>query len=197
MFYKHLPKAIPDSLCEELLDFARSQDFEAASVNHYGEAKRMESVRNNDRLELDNPSLAARLGGALKVALGGDFPVMPDGQPFCEVGSHFRFYRYRPGQYFKPHRDGSYEKAEQESLITALFYLSDADGGDTVLMPHGYAQTWSHQTFAPRVGDALVFEHRIWHEGKSVNSGEKFVLRTDLFYRKQDHHIGPYVPKHT
>jgi predicted 2-oxoglutarate/Fe(II)-dependent dioxygenase YbiX len=98
------------------------------------------------------------------------------------AASHFRFYRYRPGQYFKPHRDGAYQDGQKESLVTALFYLNDADGGETVLMPYGLRQAWAHRPILPRAGDALLFEHRVWHEGRPVNSGEKYVLRTDLFY---------------
>lgn len=182
MFIQHVSQALPGNLCEELLDFARQETFEAASVNFYGETQRRESVRNNDRLEWDNPELAKRLEGCLLKAMGTDFPRIVDGLRYVGVGSHFRFYRYRPGQYFKPHRDGAYQDGQKESLVTALFYLNDADGGETVLMPYGLRQAWAHRPILPRAGDALLFEHRVWHEGRPVNSGEKYVLRTDLFY---------------
>jgi hypothetical protein len=34
----------------------------------------------------------------------------------------------------------------------------------------------------PKEGTALVFVHRIWHEGAVVESGHKYVLRTDVMY---------------
>ncbi|PCE33111.1 2OG-Fe(II) oxygenase [Burkholderia ubonensis] len=182
MFIQHVPEAIPTPLCTELREFARQRTFEAASVNFYGEMQRRESVRNNDRLEWDNPELATQLEACLVKAMGNGFPRQLDGMRYVATGGHFRFYRYREGQYFKPHRDGSYQDGQNESLVTALFYLNDADGGETVLMPYGPREQWAYRPIAPRAGDALLFEHRMWHEGRSVNSGEKYVLRTDLFY---------------
>ena len=183
MLIRHLSKVLPQSLCLELLEFASQQSFEAASVNYYGETQRKEAIRNNDRLEWDNADLAKRLEHYLLIAMGDEFPTHLDCMHYVATGSHFRFYRYRPGQYFKPHRDGSYQAAECESLVTVLFYLNDADGGETLVMPYGPRERWAHQAFVPRTGDALLFEHRVWHEGCPVHSGEKYVLRTDLFYR--------------
>jgi hypothetical protein len=34
----------------------------------------------------------------------------------------------------------------------------------------------------PKTGMALVFVHRLWHEGAVVQSGQKYVLRTDVMY---------------
>lgn len=185
MFIQHLPEALPIELCAELFEYARQRAFEAAPVNLYGEMQRRESVRNNDRLEWDNPELATRLEAHLFKAMGHGFPHLLDGMRYVATGSHFRFYRYRVGQYFKPHRDGSHQAEQNESLVTALFYLNDADGGETVLMPYGPREQWAYRPISPRAGDALLFEHRVWHEGRSVNSGEKYVLRTDLFYTEQ------------
>ncbi|MGZ2747540.1 prolyl hydroxylase family protein [Burkholderia stagnalis] len=190
MFIQHLPEAIPIDQCAELLEYARQQAFDAAPVNFYGELQRRESVRNNDRLEWSNPELATRLEAHLFKAMGNGFPHLLDGMRYAATGSHFRFYRYREGQYFKPHRDGSQEDGQNESLVTALFYLNDADGGETVLMPYGPREQWAYRPISPRAGDALLFEHRVWHEGRSVNSGEKYVLRTDLFYAKRIDSIG-------
>jgi hypothetical protein len=35
----------------------------------------------------------------------------------------------------------------------------------------------------PRTGMALLFQHRVWHEGCEVTSGVKYVLRSDVMYR--------------
>jgi hypothetical protein len=45
----------------------------------------------------------------------------------------FRVYKYLPGQQFKMHRDGSYERNENEkSFYTFLIYLNDDfEGGET------------------------------------------------------------------
>lgn len=34
----------------------------------------------------------------------------------------------------------------------------------------------------PTAGDALIFEHGLWHKGTPVQSGHKYVLRTDIVF---------------
>lgn len=36
---------------------------------------------------------------------------------------------------------------------------------------------------APTAGTALLFRHRVLHEGAPVAAGVKYVLRTDVMYR--------------
>jgi prolyl 4-hydroxylase len=142
----------------------------------------MTQVRNNERVEFDDDILAVDLMGKLMLALGDEYPHVYDGRAFAKSGAHFRMYRYVPGQYFKPHKDGSFTDGPHESEITVLVYLNDCQGGETVLMPYGVSQAWAHLSFQPKAGDVLMFEHNVWHEGRPVTTGEKYVLRTDLFY---------------
>jgi prolyl 4-hydroxylase len=184
MHHRHASSALSAARCQELAARARSEGFEKAAVNYYGEQRVMDAVRNNERVEIIDALLAGELQTRLQEALGTDFPWVIEGRRFAKLGAHLRAYRYEPGQYFKPHRDGSYEDAALglSSMATALFYLNDCDGGETALMPYGPGQAWAHVFIEPKAGDALVFEHRMWHEGKPVRSGEKLVLRADLFY---------------
>lgn len=183
MFHLHLPGVLSTERCEALIAHACARGFEPATVNHYGQQERMSNVRNNERLEWDNAPLARELEGLLQTAAADGFPYLLDERGFAQAGSHFRMYRYRPGQYFKPHRDGRFQDKELESLVTVLFYLNDTDGGETILMPTSYHYRDNWITVAPRAGDVLLFAHDFWHEGRPVASGEKYVLRTDLFYR--------------
>lgn len=184
MFFKHVKNVLSQEECESLVARGRLAGFEAAKVNHYGEQRMMSAIRNNDKFEFVDADLAARVERSARAALGSDFPEIFSQKAFAGAGDHFRMYRYAPGQFFKPHKDGSFDAGASESEITALFYLNDADGGETVLMPYGAGQAWAHVAIAPRRGDLLLFDHNCWHEGRPVASGEKLVLRTDLFYFK-------------
>lgn len=184
MYHRHLQAVLDAPACDALIERGQSLGFELASIDYYGENKPMVNVRNNDRVEFDDATLAATFEARLRATAGDDFPERFEGRPFVRVGAHWRLYRYVPGQFFKPHKDGSYADDDSESEVTALFYLNDADGGETVLMPHGKSQAWSHIPVAPRRGDVLLFEHGVWHEGRPVRSGAKFVARTDLFFAK-------------
>lgn len=63
------------------------------------------------------------------------------------------------------------------ALCSILLYLNDEYcGGETL---------FNGSILAPQVqvGGGLLFNHNILHEGLMVLSGEKFVLKTDLFFR--------------
>lgn len=186
MFHLHLPRTVPDALVERLMAHARASTFQPATVNTYGKVERVATVRNNERLEWDNPVLARELESHLMAHAGQAFPYTLGNEPgvrYARAGSHFRMYRYTPGQYFKPHRDGHFRDGQEESFVTVLVYLDDADGGETVIMPTSRAYPDDWVTVVPRRGDVLLFQHDLWHEGRPVHRGEKHVLRTDLFYR--------------
>lgn len=68
----------------------------------------IEDVRNNERVLLDDAALAADRFHRAKDHLPAEF----DGHRLVGFNERWRFYRYRPGQTFKPHRDGSYMRME-------------------------------------------------------------------------------------
>lgn len=185
MFHLHLPSVFSVDVCGSLIAQAQRRGFEAATVNIHGVYKPMVHVRNNERLEWNDAVLAQRIDEAIVKAAADKFPFIIQDQAYVRLGEHFRMYRYIPGQYFKPHRDGRIESGALASYVTVLIYLNDADEGGTVLMPGGYQDRRSWIKIAPCTGDVLLFEHAIWHEGLPVASGEKYVLRTDLYYRTE------------
>lgn len=79
------------------------------------------------------------------------------------------------------HFDGAFVRDDHEqSLVSFLVYLNDGfEGGETV-----FPQIV--RTIVPRAGMALLFQHRVLHEGAPVRSGVKYVLRSDLMYRAVD-----------
>lgn len=180
MFYKHLKGVLTAKQCDDIVALAESRGFEEALVNQGdGSQKLMKHVRNNDRVIVDDWVLRLDLQAAIQDEIPQEFRDAD----FVVMGSYFRIYRYVPGQFFKPHRDGSHtDEHGCESEITVLFYLNDCDGGETVLMPFGKVLEDTHIRIQPRKGDVLMFEHHVIHSGEPVRSGEKYVLRTDLFY---------------
>ncbi|MBT2621454.1 MULTISPECIES: prolyl hydroxylase family protein [Chryseobacterium] len=158
--------------CESYIKMAEDQAFEEAKVNINGQQLMSKGIRNNDRLMLFSKDLANNLFERAFEFL----PENHDGNEICDFNEMFRVYKYSPGQRFKMHRDGSYVRDENEkSFYTFLMYLNDDfEGGET--------EFENLFTIAPKKGMALVFYHPLRHEGKTLISGAKYVLRTDVMY---------------
>ncbi len=67
---------------------------------------------------------------------------------------------------------------KEMSLLTFLMYLNDDFHGGETEFP------W--QKIKPMRGSALIFPHRLSHQGAPVISGVKYVLRTDVMYRNPE-----------
>jgi prolyl 4-hydroxylase len=145
----------------------------------------IEQVRNNERVLIDDRSLAVDLYHRAESLL----PAVIDGHNLVGFNERWRFYRYLPGQTFKPHRDGSYVQMEswEESQMTFMIYLNDGmTGGETQFfedIEQAILQQRPYLSVKPKEGMALAFLHSIWHEGAVVHSGQKYVLRTDVMYK--------------
>jgi prolyl 4-hydroxylase len=131
-------------------------------------------LRNNTRVMFDDGLLASQLFDRLSAA------IPPTIARMRAVGANerFRCYRYESGQRFAPHYDGAFRRSDEEvSLLTLIVYLNEGfRGGATAFLDHGV-------DIVPRTGMALLFQHRLLHEGCAVTSGVKYALRTDVMYR--------------
>lgn len=133
-------------------------------------------IRNNTRVIIDDEALAADLYRRIEAHVPAELADMrPVG-----ANERFRCYRYDPGQRFAPHYDGAFRRSEvEESLLTFMVYLNeDFEGGATAF--HDF-----EKAVRPKTGTALLFQHRLLHEGCTVDSGVKYVLRSDIMYRRQ------------
>jgi prolyl 4-hydroxylase len=130
-------------------------------------------VRNNTRVMFDDVDLAA----TLYTRLAPSVPARLCGRRLAGVNERFRCYRYAPGQRFAPHYDGAFARSPTErSELTFMVYLNDAfTGGKTTFWDFG-------ASVSPRAGSALLFQHFTLHEGCVVESGVKYVLRSDVMY---------------
>jgi len=130
-------------------------------------------LRTNERVMFDDLALA----GELFRRVAPHVPERLIGRRAAGVNERLRGNRYREGQLFGPHYDGSYRASPQvESELTLLVYLNDGfEGGETRFLASGEA-------VRPRTGAALLFAHRVLHEGAAVSRGTKYVLRSDVMY---------------
>ena len=89
-----------------------------------------DGIRNNERVLVDDTRLAEELFCRAAPWL----PKLVEHRQLVRFNERWRFYRYRPGQTFQPHRDGSYLSLEtyEQSEVTFLIYLNDdVTGGET------------------------------------------------------------------
>jgi hypothetical protein len=160
--------------CDHYIELTQDKVFEEAKINMRGRQLMNKGVRNNDRLMIFDKDLAETL---FKKAV--EFlPLIHQDYKILDFNEMLRIYKYSPGQQFKMHHDGSYIRNEKEkSFYTFMVYLNDDFEGGETEFEHLFE-------VAPKKGSALVFYHPLRHEGKTLISGEKYVLRTDVMYFK-------------
>mmetsp|Transcript_150136 Transcript_150136/g.273291 ORF Transcript_150136/g.273291 Transcript_150136/m.273291 type:complete len:368 (+) Transcript_150136:56-1159(+) len=105
----------------------------------------------------------------------------------------FRVCKYTPGGFFLPHHDGGFEEDDTTwSFKTFMMYLNDDFiGGPTNFyeesQPHYRAPDPAkiRYVFRPQLGSCLVFNHCYCHDGGELESGVKYLLRTEVMYKLQ------------
>ena len=174
-------KAFSKKQCLSFLGYANG--FNVA-LSHYPT-----TYRNNERFFIDNPQLAGELLETIRTCIPNILQGSDDlsSWAFKKLNPRIRFCKYNPGQYFNKHLDGVYYESQTvQSKLTFMVYLNGHDefeGGETLFFS-SKASDEVIQTFLPETGDLIIFDHNIWHSGKTVTSEEKFVLRSDILYEK-------------
>ena len=160
--------------CDDLIIFSEQKGYEEAKVSLQSGAKMMKGIRNNYRLMYQDENLANQYWQLLKQFC----PEEIENNEAVGLNEQFRFYKYESSQRFKRHIDGRFKRNEiEESRITFMIYLNDDfEGGET---------KFDNVTIEPKKGTALCFIHEQKHEGCPVVEGLKYVLRTDVMYRKK------------
>jgi predicted 2-oxoglutarate/Fe(II)-dependent dioxygenase YbiX len=166
-----IPDVLSPAECADHIMRAERTGFEAAPIITFQGVMVDETVRNNERVIVDDDSLAAFFWPRLR----DHVPAFLDGCQVIGLNERFRYYRYKPGQKFALHRDGAFLRVNGEkSRLTCILYLNDNfTGGET---------TVTDRVVDPRRGMALIFRHEFLHEGRPVLDGTKYVLRTDVMY---------------
>ncbi|KAM7189747.1 hypothetical protein V8F33_009886 [Rhypophila sp. PSN 637] len=120
---------------------------------------------------------------------------------FVRFNERGRFLKYSGGQYFRPHRDGSYSEKKGDAIYRAHYtlhlYLNDSVaeaepeqqtatdlvGGATSFLSDDEGCKYDVN---PKAGRVLIFQHDgMYHSGDDVVQGTKYTMRTDIMYELQ------------
>lgn len=173
-FAFHVDGVLSSSECATAIREAEQRGFAEAPITiGPGRFAMRPDIRNNRRVMWDDEALAEMIFERLESAL----PASIGGFRLHGLNERFRVYRYTPGQRFYWHRDGAYQRSPDErSFLSLLLYLNEGfEGGAT---------EFDDRAVTPRTGRALAFSHPLHHQGAEVHVGTKYVLRTDVMYRR-------------
>jgi predicted 2-oxoglutarate/Fe(II)-dependent dioxygenase YbiX len=161
--------------CAQYIAESEAVGYEEAAIKTDEGDRLYKDARNNDRIILDSQTLAASL---YRRALP-HLPPEQNGWSISGFNERLRYYRYDKQQKFTWHQDGTVRPSpKEESFLTFMIYLNDNfEGGNTDFV-------W--ESVKPSQGRALVFPHRLRHQGSVVTSGVKYILRTDVLYANKD-----------
>lgn len=120
---------------------------------------------------------------------------------FVGINPMVRVIQYNQGGYLVPHYDDSFVQNEyRKSLVTLVIILQNnciggatrflidqqnnlpfeqRDFSDWLVQPQ---HSQIYKQFKPPAGGALLFDHRLLHDGQIIESGEKIILRTELMF---------------
>jgi len=172
------------------------------------------NYRNTERLVFDSTELSELVFSRIKPFLVESVTVekgeeIEKAQAMGTIGTWnlnslnncYRLCRYPPGGHFAPHFDGNYVPSNNlRSFYTLNMYLngheSFQDGrthflGDKQMLETN-PETGKYQgckdnilgSVIPESGLALIFLHPIMHEGEPTSGGLKYILRTDVMYKR-------------
>jgi prolyl 4-hydroxylase len=155
-----------DAECRDFIDFIERSSPTLATNNPL--------YRDQDRVIKDAPEIAEELFSRLRPHLPEHLGMLR----LVGLNERLRMYRYRAGQRFEPHMDHWYRPSENRiTLHTVLVYLNDDfEGGETRF--HEQIE----QVITPNRGLAVIFQHKIRHEGCPVRRGIKYAMRSDVIY---------------
>jgi hypothetical protein len=181
--------------CMEWIQRAEKEDFQYPNGNIMFAGKRKRVTLNSEELaervwKKIESTLSPRIhdanstksfsfsGPATKIRSGVYSPT--------RVNAFCRFSKYDVGDEFRLHTDTCYACDESDTgLCTVLLYLNgDMRGGETVMVPNYDLNSPEKVTITPEPGLVLVFYHMQPHVGMEVTSGCKYIMRSDVMYRR-------------
>ena len=175
--------------CKEIIARAEKAGFQEAPVNMgktFGEIMQ-KSIRNNTRIVYDDFEFSHQIFEKTKPLIETEESLQFQEKGMWKAVSmneRFRFYKYTTGQKFVKHYDGTvFIHSRLKSIFTFLIYLNqNFTGGETKL----YNEDLNEFVIKPETGLAVAFLHQTLHESVPIETGTKYVLRTDIMYEHKD-----------
>lgn len=167
--------------CDEYIKKSEKKGYKQALLNMGGNRQQlMTDIRNSSRCIWDSVEEVDKIWKRIKSYV----PEVWCHRKALGLNERLRILRYDPGEYFKPHYDGIYQRDNGErSYITIQIYLNEGfKGGSTTFLSKSGAE---RVEVVPKIGSILVFEHPILHEGSELISGRKYTIRTDVMFSSQ------------
>ena len=151
------------------------------------------SYRNNERYIDNNNQLSEKMFSIIhdyipeKITINGISDYEKGDWKLKKLNSRIRICRYLPNQYFHKHLDGVFYQSEKEqSKLTFMIYLNSHDefkGGKTLFF-NSKESDEIIGSYKPVKGDLIIFDHNLWHSGETITQGEKYIVRSDIIYKK-------------
>lgn len=202
---------VPADIRSVLLEGLRSNAWQAVGLDGYAN-KPYEQI-GNFRLSNYNEGFANALWQRLQPLLPSTracdpwSPTDHDNHRLWKpigVNPLMRFIRYEEGGQLVAHYDGTYAKTDdQRTLMSLVIYLTSNETGATRFINDPQAgkrmdemdfSDWDRAGAAdeiifanpPRAGSALLFDHRLLHDGEPIGEGEgeKIIIRTDIIFER-------------
>ncbi|XP_046580680.1 uncharacterized protein LOC124288154 [Haliotis rubra] len=166
--------------CQWYIDETERRGYILAQVNTGVKQVTRTDIRNSSRNIWDSEEEAKKIWDRIKEFV----PEVFSERRVMGLNERLRFLRYNPGEYFKPHEDGVYQRDNGErSYITVQVYLNEGFvGGSTTFFSY---RTKDSIPVVPKTGSVLVFQHDMLHEGSTLLEGRKYTIRTDVMYSAQ------------
>ena len=177
--------------CNRWIEESELIGYEEALVNiGGGKEKKMLDIRNSSRCIIDDELRAAEIWNRIKQFIPDNYVFPKDGGMIpLEVNERLRFLRYDPGEYFKPHCDGSYDRSRGStkfgdvSFLTLQIYLNEGFEGGATRFFTNYDENDFYDV-VPKTGSVLIFEHGMYHSGEILKKGRKYAIRSDIMFTK-------------
>ncbi|XP_062595892.1 uncharacterized protein LOC134257266 [Saccostrea cucullata] len=167
--------------CNKYIIDSEKRGYELATCN-VGSGRQVQAtdVRNSSRNSWVSKEEAGRILRRIKKFL----PAEWKGRKLVEIDDRLRFLRYDPGEYFKPHFDGSCKKDNgTKSYLTVQMYLNQGfEGGSTTFLNSYSEKKDGRVEVVPKTGSVLIFQHDILHEGSELIKDRKYAIRTNVMY---------------